>query len=207
MLDVACGTGLEDKFLKLSFHVTGMDLNSGVLRIARRRNPELTYLSGDMRTFRFENRYDVITCFDAMCYLRDHTELRKTFRNFHRHLLNGGVLVFYLDPVFLKEHHKQDTIVITKKHNQEKHITLIELYRRKGRSVEGNAVYMIQESSRVRFEIDNFETFGFFDVARIKRMLRDTGFRAHLYSGGRNITFSLRKYNQHSPYPIFVCEK
>ncbi|MCK4941737.1 class I SAM-dependent methyltransferase, partial [candidate division WOR-3 bacterium] len=61
LLDVACGTGLEDKYLKKTFKVTGVDLNESVLQIARKRNPDVTYLSGDMQTFRLRSRYDVIT--------------------------------------------------------------------------------------------------------------------------------------------------
>ena len=207
LLDVACGTGLEDYYLKDTYRVTGIDLHEGVLAIARQRNPGITYLTGDMRNFRLKSRYDIITCFDAMCYLKNYTELRRTLKNFHRHLGRGGLLIFYLDPVFLEEHYKQDTIVINKKCKEDMCLTLIEIYRKRGRTIEGNAVYIIQYPKETRFETDCFETLGLFGVMRITRMLKSLGFRVYRYSGGKDITFSLKKYNDNSPYPVFVCVK
>jgi ubiquinone/menaquinone biosynthesis C-methylase UbiE len=206
LLDVACGTGLEDRYLKKNFKVTGIDLNKGVLQIARKRNPDATYLSGNMQTFRLKSKYDVITCFDAMCYLKNYTGLRRTLINFQRHLKKGGLLIFYLDPIFLKEHHKQDTIVITKRCRKGTCLTLIEIYRKKRQRIEGNTVYIIQQAKRTRFETDAFETLGFFEVKRIRQMLMGLGFRVHLYSGGKDVTFSLKKYDKHSAHPVFVCE-
>lgn len=206
LLDVACGTGLEDRYLKKNFEVTGIDLHKGVLQIARKRNPDVTYLLGNMQTFRLKSKYDVITCFDAMCYLRNHAALRRTLRNFRRHLLKGGLLIFYLDPVFLEEHHKQDTIVITKKCKKATCLTLIEVYRKTGQNIEGNTVYIIRDAEGTRFETDEFETLGFFKVKLLRQMLKGLGFRVFLYSGGKDITFTLKKYGKQSAYPVFVCE-
>ena len=72
LLDVACGTGLEDRYLKHDFDITGIDLNDGVLRIARRRNQDVEYLHGDMRRFKLDRKFDIIICFDAMCYLQNY---------------------------------------------------------------------------------------------------------------------------------------
>jgi trans-aconitate methyltransferase len=204
---VACGTGLEDHYLKKTFQVTGIDLHEGMLEIARQRNPDITYLTGDMRTFRLKSRFNIITCFDAMCYLKNYTELRRTLGNFKRHLVRGGLLIFYLDPVFLEEHHKQNTIVINKKRKKGICLTLIEIYRRRGRTIEGNTAYIIQDTRETRLETDSFETLGFFNVKRIAQMLQSLGFRVHPYSGGKNLTFTLKGYTEHSPYPVFVCVK
>jgi SAM-dependent methyltransferase len=207
LLDVACGTGLEDKYLKRSFSVTGLDLNNGVLRIARKRNPEVTYLRGNMRDFRLNRTYDVITCFDAMCYLRGYRELRKTLKNFHRHLKPGGLLIFYIDPVFLKEHSKQDTIIVNRKTLNRKTIILFEVYHKYHDSVKGYAAYLIVEGDHASLKQDTFETLGFFGVRKILQILQDLGFRTYLYSTGKTETFSLRKYNRRSSCPVFACEK
>jgi ubiquinone/menaquinone biosynthesis C-methylase UbiE len=207
LLDVACGTGLEDYYLKNTFQVTGIDLHEGVLAIARQRNPDITYLTGDMRNFRLKSRYDIITCFDAMCYLKNYTEVRRTLKNFRRHLAIGGLLIFYIDPVFLEEHHKQDTIVINKKCKKDMCLTLVEVYRRQGRTIEGTTAYIIEDAKETRLETDSFETLGLFSVKRTTQMLKSLGFRVYRYSGGKNITFSLKKYNDRSPYPVFVCVK
>lgn len=48
LLDVCCGHGWHDYFLKRDFEITGLDLNERVLDIARKRNPEVEYGSGDV---------------------------------------------------------------------------------------------------------------------------------------------------------------
>jgi len=207
LLDVACGTGLEDRYLKKSFDVTGLDLNNGVLRIARKRNPDVTYLRGDMRDFRLNTTYDVITCFDAMCYLQTYEELRKTISNFHRHLKPGGLLIFYIDPVFLKEHHKQDTIIVSPETRNSKTVILFEVYHKYHNSIKGYTAFLIIEADHARFELDAFELLGFFEVRKIQKILENIGLRAHLYNTGDPVTFSLEKYDGRNSCPVFVCEK
>ena len=207
LLDVACGTGFEDKYLKQYFDLTGLDLNSAVLRIARKRNPGITYLQDDMRTFRLDKTFDVITCFDAMCYLQNYRELRQTLANFHRHLKPGGLLIFYIDPVFLKEHHKQDTIIVNRKTKGKKTIILFEVYHKYAKKIKGYVAYLILEANRDRFEEDTFETLGFFEVKKIRKILNQLGLRVHLYETGVRTTFSLRRYDGSKQSPVFVCQR
>jgi ubiquinone/menaquinone biosynthesis C-methylase UbiE len=207
LLDVACGTGLEDCYLKKNFDVTGLDLNTAVLRIARKRNPEITYLQGDMRTFRLDKTFDIITCFDAMCYLQNYRDLRQTLANFHRHLKPGGLLIFYIDPVFLKEHYKQDTFIVSHKTKDNKTVILFEAYHQYGRKIRGHAAFLILEANRDRFEEDTFETLGFFEVSRIRTILNRLNFRTSLYDTGIRTTFSLRRYDGTRQSPVFVAQR
>ncbi|MGD8978999.1 MAG: class I SAM-dependent methyltransferase [candidate division WOR-3 bacterium] len=207
LLDVACGTGLEDSYLKKNFNVTGLDLNTAVLRIARKRNPEITYLQGDMRTFRIDKTFDIITCFDAMCYLRNYRDLRQTLANFHRHLKPGGLLIFYIDPVFLKEHFKQETFIVSHKTKDNKTVILFEAYRKQGKKIKGYAAYLILEPNRERFEEDAFETLGFFAVSRIRGILQRLNLRTYMYDTGARTTFSLRRYDGTKHSPVFVCQR
>src|SRR5437588_12834879 len=62
LLDVACGTGAHDKFLKDHFQVDGIDLNGRYLDAARARNPAGSYVRADMTDFDLGSRYDVVTC-------------------------------------------------------------------------------------------------------------------------------------------------
>jgi ubiquinone/menaquinone biosynthesis C-methylase UbiE len=207
LLDVACGTGLEDSYLKKNFCVTGLDLNPGVLRIARERNPEITYVQGDMRDFRLSTRYDVITCFDAMCYLQNYKELRSALENFYCHLKSGGLLIFYIDPVFLKEHHIQDTIVVSRKSAKEKTVVLFEVYHKYRNNIAGYAAYLIIEANQTRFVRDSFEKLGFFNVKKVQTIIESMGLRTYLYNTGEAETFSLKKYDGTEQSPVFVCEK
>lgn len=207
LLDVACGTGIEDKYLKQDFKLTGIDLNKGMLRIARRRNPDVRYLQADMRTFDLGTQFDIITCFDAMCYLQNNREMRMTLTNFHHHLMPGGLLIFYLDGIFLREHHQQDTIVVNRKTRGKKTVILFEIYHKRRSRIEGHTVYATIHGQRTRFYLDTFDTLGFFEARQIKKMLSDIGFKVYMYNSGDEVTFTLKTYDGRTQCPVFVCEK
>ena len=92
ILDVACGTGEHDRFLKTDYLIDGVDLNSTLLEIARKKNPEGSYSIGDMRNFDLGRTYDSIIClFSAIGSMKTPEALESTLRSFRRHLLIGGI--------------------------------------------------------------------------------------------------------------------
>jgi ubiquinone/menaquinone biosynthesis C-methylase UbiE len=100
-LDVACGTGRHLEFLRQQYKVTGLDASSEMLRIAHRRLPGVRLVRADMRTFRLDERFDVISCvFSAIAHLRSESELRALLSTFARHLHEGGVAIIepWIDP-------------------------------------------------------------------------------------------------------------
>jgi len=100
-LDVACGTGRHLSFLRRHYTVVGVDRSSEMLRVARRRLPGVRLVRGDMRNFRLDETFDVVSClYSAVGHLRSEEELRATFANFARHLKPGGVAIVepWIDP-------------------------------------------------------------------------------------------------------------
>jgi SAM-dependent methyltransferase len=94
LLDVGCGTGAHIAYLKAYYRVTGLDLEPGLLKVARLRHPEVTFYEGDMVEFSLRQRFDVITClFSAIGYVRTVGNLRRTVRCMSRHLESGGLLL------------------------------------------------------------------------------------------------------------------
>jgi 2-polyprenyl-3-methyl-5-hydroxy-6-metoxy-1,4-benzoquinol methylase len=81
LLDVGCGHGWHDKFLKRNFKVTGIDLSKTILKLAKKRNPEITYKQGDMRKFNLKRKFDVVISFDAMMYTLNYKNLKITIKN------------------------------------------------------------------------------------------------------------------------------
>jgi len=207
LLDVACGTGLEDKYLKENYKVTGVDLHQGVLDFAKKRNPKIPYIIGDMRHFKLEEKFDVITCFDAMCHLLNYNDLKATLKNFYNHLTSEGVLIFYIDDHLLQEHYKGDKIVVNQKTKELSKVILIEIYHKKNNRIESNAIYWIKEKGKTRIEVLPTDYLGFFEVRKIKQILSKLGFKTYLYSTDNEITFSTRSYTKKSLSPVFVCEK
>lgn len=94
LLDVGCGTGNHVAHLRGHYTVDGLDLEDGLLQIARDRYPDATFHQGDMADFGLGRRFDAVTClFSAIGYVRTEDGLRRTIANFARHLRPGGVAV------------------------------------------------------------------------------------------------------------------
>ncbi len=98
LLDVACGTG-EHLLRFTGFERVGLDHEPPFLEIARQKVPEATFVLGDMRHFRLDRRFDVVTClFSSIGYLLDDDSIRAALGNMAAHLHPGGVLL--LEPWF-----------------------------------------------------------------------------------------------------------
>ncbi len=110
LLDVACGTGRHLHHLKEHFDAEGLDLDTELLTIARRRLPDLQFTHADMVDFDLGRRFDAIVClFSSIGYVATLEKLRVTARTFTRHLEPGGVVVVepWLTPDALRPGHVQ----------------------------------------------------------------------------------------------------
>jgi SAM-dependent methyltransferase len=95
MLDVGCGNGDHLAWLAHAFeHVEGMELSRGMIDEAARRHPHLGITQGDMRTFRLDRPFDVVTClFSAIGYMTTTDDLAAAVANMAAHLNPAGLLV------------------------------------------------------------------------------------------------------------------
>lgn len=88
-LDAACGTGRQaPRLLSLGYEVTGTDATHAMLEVARRRNPEATYLEGDVRALPVpDGHFDLVLTTLALTHV---SELEKVVEEFARVLRPGG---------------------------------------------------------------------------------------------------------------------
>jgi ubiquinone/menaquinone biosynthesis C-methylase UbiE len=94
LLEVACGTGGHITYLKNNYSVEGLDLNPQMLRLARRKHPDVVFHRGDMVSFKLKKHFDAITClFSAIGHLKTRRRLGLAVRNMSGHLKPGGVLI------------------------------------------------------------------------------------------------------------------
>lgn len=94
LLDVACGTGKHLEHLRALFACEGVDLDDGLLAVARERLPGIPLHHGDMRTLDLGRRFDAVTClFSAIGFVRGPDELGAVARALAQHLQPGGVLL------------------------------------------------------------------------------------------------------------------
>ncbi|HEX5871028.1 MAG TPA: class I SAM-dependent methyltransferase [Longimicrobium sp.] len=94
LLDVGCGSGNHLAHLRRHYRCDGLDLDAGLLAIARERYPDSAFHQADMADFDLGRRFDAIVClFSAIGYVRTVERLGETMRTFARHLRPGGVAV------------------------------------------------------------------------------------------------------------------
>jgi SAM-dependent methyltransferase len=95
VLDVGCGTGAHLEWLARQYErAEGIEPSAPMLEQATIVRPGLLVYPGDMRTFRFAQRYDAVTClFSAIGYMTTLDDLHLAVANMAHHLEDGGVLV------------------------------------------------------------------------------------------------------------------
>lgn len=94
LLDVACGTGRHLEHLTKHNECTGLDIDPGLLEVARPRNPGMELVVGDMTDFNLGRRFDAVIClFSAIGYAVTKERLISTVACMAAHLEPGGVLL------------------------------------------------------------------------------------------------------------------
>ncbi|HVK21881.1 MAG TPA: class I SAM-dependent methyltransferase [Actinokineospora sp.] len=95
LLDIGCGTGRDAGYLAgLGFRVHGVDNSTAMITHARTHHPTVGFTVGDMREFRLEETFDVITCLDsALLYCHTNADLRAFLDRCRAHANPGALLV------------------------------------------------------------------------------------------------------------------
>ena len=109
LLDVACGTGGHIPHLSEAFRIEGLDLDPGMVDIARAKHPDVPVHVGDMVDFDLGRRFDVVvSLFSSIGYVRTPERLALAVRNMARHVVRPeGVLV--VEPYFTPQAWKPRT--------------------------------------------------------------------------------------------------
>jgi ubiquinone/menaquinone biosynthesis C-methylase UbiE len=96
-LDVACGTGAHIPHLRFAYEIEAVDLDPGMLAIAREKNPSITFHQGDMTNFGLGKKFDVVAClFSSIAYTRTPDRLTAAIGAMAKHLKPSGVL--FIEP-------------------------------------------------------------------------------------------------------------
>ena len=93
LLHLGCGAGCNDWTFKKHFRVTGVDISEGMLEVARKLNPEVTYVHGDMRIIDLGEQFDAVAIPDSIDYMVTDADLHAAIGTARRHLKPGGVLL------------------------------------------------------------------------------------------------------------------
>jgi ubiquinone/menaquinone biosynthesis C-methylase UbiE len=181
LLDVACGTGNNTKFLVDDFTATGLDISSDMLKIANPKVPKAKFIKGDMKTMALKERFDVIICmFASIAYNLNYDELESTMKIFYKHLKKGGIVFFDLhihEDYFLGDRTWVNTYV-----DDDLKIARIAQSPQKKDILDLNMILMIKDHGKIDFDIDHHQ-IALFDVAKVKKVLKNVGFEVTVYAG------------------------
>ena len=173
LLHLGCGAGMNDFTFKKHFAVTGVDLTSPMLEIARKLNPEVKYTPGDMRNIRLKDKYDAVTIPDSIAYMTTESDLQKTLQTAYYHLNPGGVCLIV---VHIRDTFKENNFVYSGKQG-DIHVTVFENNYISGETnYEATIVYLIRRQNKLEIFTDT-HTLGLFDMQLWKNLFRRTGFR------------------------------
>jgi ubiquinone/menaquinone biosynthesis C-methylase UbiE len=136
VLDAGCGSGRDSGILKTKgFNVTGLDISKGLLEVARKDYPEISFIYGDLLKLPFpQNSFDGICAQASLVHLETIEDTQTAIKEFHKVLKNGGIV-----QIFVKEQTKDNkTEVVSDKisnhdrffqyYKKEEIIKLLEVY-------------------------------------------------------------------------------
>lgn len=106
VLELGCGTGSILKHLQDTYEVSGLDLSSKMLSIARKKVPQAKLSRQNMVDFQIDERFDAVFCvFDSINHVRRFSDWRKVFARVRRHLSPGGCFIFDINTQRKLERH------------------------------------------------------------------------------------------------------
>jgi SAM-dependent methyltransferase len=145
LLDVACGTGAHLAHLRHAFsRVAGVELSGAMRRLAAERLPGVPVHAGDMRMFRLNETFDVVTClFSSIGYVEGVDELGQVVARMADHLNPGGMLV--IEPWFTPEQWREGHVSHTVTRSGERTIVRMGHSTRSGQLSRMRMHYLVGE--------------------------------------------------------------
>jgi SAM-dependent methyltransferase len=179
VINFGCGGGHNDHTLKRHFQVTGVDISENMLSLARALNPEVTYVPGDMRAVRLGDRFDAVTIFDAISYMRTIESLRAAFNTAFSHLRPGGVFVTSVEEC--ADDFRQNKTYVHANSRDDIEITLIDNYYDPDPNdtwYECHLIYLIRQRGELTIETD-CHLLGLFPLRTWLDEMAGAGFIVH----------------------------
>jgi len=192
VLDVACGSGSHAKLLvRKGYTVLGIDKNSQILKLARKKVPKANFRKGIMSQFNFRRKFDAVLCmFTAINYNTTTKDLVKTLRNFKNHLEDGGVIIFDF-PILPKNWISAQFFGDSK----------AVLYERKNiGKISKLVIYWLFKKKGKAEVVKDSHTLRFYGIREFSHAIKQAGLKHRLYWD-----FSLNK--KKGSRPVIVCTK
>jgi len=98
VLEVGCAGGRESAlFLERGIAVTGVDISTGLLELARQQNPEVHYINADFRHLPLSDAsFDGVWSHASLVHLEAESDVAQALAEFYRVLRPSGHLYVYV---------------------------------------------------------------------------------------------------------------
>lgn len=101
VLELGCGTGENLKAFGNKIDLTGIDISSEMIKIAKEKIPHADLKVKDIREYKFPGKFDLILClYDTINHITLFSDWKKIFKNTSEHLNPNGVFVFDINTLF-----------------------------------------------------------------------------------------------------------
>ncbi len=156
LLDVGCGTGVHAGYLSRYYQVEGLDLDTKMLSVAKKKHPKIRFHQGDMVNFDLARQFDAIVClFSSIGYAKTKSRLQKAIKTMARHLLPGGVLV--VEPWFSPEQWHPGRASMTQVDKPDLKIVRMSLSKQRGKLALIEFQYLIGTPKGIRHDVEIHE--------------------------------------------------
>jgi dTDP-3-amino-3,4,6-trideoxy-alpha-D-glucopyranose N,N-dimethyltransferase len=184
LLDVACGTGIHLSHLRKTYKVAGVDICPSMVALARPRNPAVPISIGDMRTFKLNTQFDVVTClFSSITYADTVEGLNLTLANFAGHLHPGGVCI--VEPFIPPESWRVKPPTVRTVETNSRKIVMVDRAKLHGRRVQREISYKVTTVERIEC-LHETHVFPLFTHVDYFRAFRQAGFDVEFDPRGFN---------------------
>ncbi len=179
LLEVGCGTGQHLKYYKEHYTCTGVDLNAGMLAIAREQLPDVPFYEQDMVQLNLNQQFDVISSlFSSIGYVANQHDLVTTFAAMAAHLKTGGVLV--IEPWLTPSGFTPGFIHMTTYESEDVKIARMGLSEARGNTCLLDMHYLVAEKGKgVTTWVDRNE-LTMYEISELVEMLESVGLQVHV---------------------------
>jgi ubiquinone/menaquinone biosynthesis C-methylase UbiE len=156
LLEIACGTGGHVTYLKNNYSVEGLDINQHMLRLAKKKHPDIIFHRGDMVSFKLHSQFDAITClFSAIGHLKTKRKLGLAIRNMSQHLKPGGVLI--VEPWITPQQWRSGSVHANFIDQPELKIARMNISKRRGRLSVLDMHHLVGTPKRIEHFVERLE--------------------------------------------------
>jgi ubiquinone/menaquinone biosynthesis C-methylase UbiE len=183
LLDVACGTGTHIMYLNDKYDVMGFDISEEMLRIARKKCPDISFVQGNMVSMDIGQDFDVIIClFGSITYLATRIELQQTIQSFSRHIKPGGVVI--IEPLFTEETLRERSMGLNCLNLPDIKIARSNVSRREGNIVYLDFHFLISTREHGTEHFIDPSPMGVFSLGTFQNLMEENGFSVDIIEPG-----------------------